>query len=331
MKILILFILIGNCFSDKLWSWNNSSKGLLGNFPKMRNYNYYVPISSACNPNNNKIYGFACPHMMMFSSDMLLAAKNDNLDKDFYYAVAGASNDNLCGTCYQVELSIPLIKNSTFKQLIIQVVNSGSDVLEGQFDIFMGAGGFGYYDACNNDCEIKHCASGKCFDNQYNGNFDSWTNSEYIEENKCYSGGIQWLGDNKVYDLCMKTTNYETEYKDVVLHQSCIQSNLLFYHQNFLQTKSKKIRCPTSLYKLTGLKRNDEDHYPIANINNNLDIICKGSSSSNLYCITTMQDCCIPSCSWSSWTNRNSRKGNPNINWSRVDMCYKNGSIINYF
>jgi len=60
--------------------------------------------TSPCNngdPNGPK-KGFACPHMMMFSTDMELAAKYDGLDQDFIYAVAGRNSDSDCGKCYQV-------------------------------------------------------------------------------------------------------------------------------------------------------------------------------------------------------------------------------------
>jgi hypothetical protein len=44
--------------------------------------------------------------------------------------------------------------------VVVQAVNSGFDVIPGQLDVFMGAGGFGWYDACNVDCYQSSDACG---------------------------------------------------------------------------------------------------------------------------------------------------------------------------
>jgi hypothetical protein len=79
---------------------------------------------------------------------------------------------------------------------------------------------------------------------------------------------------------------------------------------------AKRVACPTHLYKLTGLNRKDNINYPKINITNKFDIQCRGDRSQGRYCMTTMQDCCKPSCSWSN-------KGYPDDVYSRADTCDK--------
>lgn len=336
MKILLKILLAYNYFmisyssiENSLWGWNNHTYGYYENLPNKRNYTNRQEYNSACsNGNYANLYGFACPHMMMLSADMILASQYDKNENNFIYATAGGSSDYECGACYQVKLldaerewSDKLSK----KHLIIQILNSGFDVKQGQFDIYMGAGGFGYFTACNSDCKFKYCSGGPCKDNLYNGSFSQWTDAQYNDPNICYSGGIKWLDKNSsIEQLCNKPTNNGHLLKDKILIDSCVATNIMLYHQNFVGTNSLRVQCPEGLYKLTGLKRADDNNLPIANINNQLPIICDGTRSGGKYCITTMMDGCKFSCSWSG-------KGNPDINWPRADTCDKNGLIYDYY
>lgn len=331
-KVLIFTLTIMNSAyaTNTYWNWNSRNvSSRYGNLPKPRNYQQKPEYHSACGngQGGQKTYGFACPHMMMLSDDMLSASKRDNLTR-WYYAVAGSASDDECGKCYQVQLlDAEREWVSNFKQLIIQVINSGHDVMRGQFDIFMGGGGFGYFTACNSDCKTKYCQGGACHASMYTSPFKNWNNAEYNDPNICYSGGIKWLdhkNNSELLKLCRGLVGNSRTLKDNVTVDSCFRTNRYLYHQNFVSLNAKRVACPEHLYKLTGLRRRDDQNYPKINITNKLDIQCRGDRTQGHYCITTMQDCCKPSCSWSN-------KGYPDTVYSRADTCDKNGNILDYY
>jgi hypothetical protein len=321
-RLLLLFGVCQANLNNSLWGWNNHH-GFLENLPRPRQI--VGILNSACgNGQHASEYGFACPHMMMFSADMLLASKYDGNQNNFYYAVAGGSSDDDCGSCYQVmPLDAEQLWTPNFKQIIVQVVNSGFDVMQGQYDIFMGSGGFGWYTACNSDCSSNYCKGGSCLQNMYAGNFDQWNNAKYYDSNLCYSGGIKWLNET-TSSMCKALSNGQTNLKDRILYDSCMLSNHMLYHQNFVSTDSVRVQCPKGLYMATGLRRADDAQYPKAYLGNKLTTHCRGNRNSGQYCITTMQDCCEFSCSWLG-------KGNPDPKWPRADICTQNGQIFNYY
>lgn len=318
-----------------LWSWgqnNTLSVHYRDVIPQARRGENADNYGSACgNGNGNGKFGYACPHMMMLSPDMILASQYDGLDRDFFYAVAGSSVDGDCGKCYQVQpWDAERSWNDTLmdRQLIIQNINSGFDVAPGQFDIFMGGGGFGFFTACNSDCKTKYCQGGACLQGQYSGTFDDWNRPHFNDPNPCYSGGIKWLDEapgTDVYQLCMALSKGETSYKDVSLTRSCIYTNILLYHQNFVKTNFREVRCPEGLTRLTGLRRveDENDNLPYPKRGLHLSGYCEGSRHDGKFCLTTMQDCCKPSCSWSG-------KGKPGPVFSKVDTCDANGYPIGY-
>jgi hypothetical protein len=256
--------------------------------------------------------------MAMLSDDMLLAAKWDGLDQHFAYAVAGAGSDSDAGICYQVQvLQAEKYWRDDFPFLMVQVINSGFDVMAGQLDIFMGAGGFGYFTAANSDCQTNFCKGGPCQQGLYAGNFDAWTNAQYPDPNQCYSGGIKWepsTGEDFIWGLCRKLSGGQSKMKDKVLWDSCARSNVAYFHQNYYGTNYLRVRCPEGLYRLTGLRRQDDDSYPDAHPQNNLNLHCGGSISQGQTCISTMADFCVPSASWSG-------KVNTIEGYGRVDRC----------
>jgi hypothetical protein len=268
--------------------------------------------------------------MMMLSNDMIMAAKRDRLDTSFMYAVAGASSDDECGACYQVKLlDAEREWSPSFKQLVVQVFNSGFDVMPYQLDLFMGAGGFGYFTACNRDCRQKYCEGGACKDYMYESNFNAWNQAQYPDQGPhalCYSGGIKWLdkkNGTELLKLCRNLTGGRKWHSDNITVDSCYRSNTNLYHQNFVSTDVRRVRCPESLTLLTGMRRVDDMSYPPASLQNTLPNRCRGDRTQGHYCITSMQDGCKPSCSWKG-------KGNPDPKWPRIDVCQKNGLIFDY-
>jgi hypothetical protein len=321
-----------NAFDQSLWGWNlnlSSSTTYGDDIPSERLTNINTDtIPSACNNgfSSTNQYGYACPHMMMFSSDMILASIHDGINKYFWYAMGGSSNDDECGKCYQIKLhdaervwSPSLSK----KDVIVQIFNSGFDVMEGQFDLYMGAGGFGYFTSCNNDCQSQYCQGGPCRKGLYDTSFENWNQAHYNDPNQCYSGGIKWLNETDnlyISSLCRNLIQSIDNYKDLALYESCYYSNLFLYHQNFVNIDYTRVKCPDGITKLSGLKRKDDDNFPEPHLENVLNGKCQGSREQGRYCITTMQDCCKPSCSWSN-------KGFPDDKWSKMDTCDENGFI----
>lgn len=310
-----------------LWGWN------FGNNSPSPIYDPGIPLPrmhktivySACGNNGQQTgpdVGYACPHMMLFSPDMLLAAKYDGLDENFYYAVGGGGNgDQDCGKCFQVQPVGPETATSDGTdnhQLIIQIVNSGFDVMQGQFDVFMAAGGHGHFNACSNDCRERYCAGGPCVSGQFNSNYDAWNPNTP----NCYGGGVRMVGKSatQILDACSKLANGSHAYKDQTLVQSCITSNVKLLHQNFVSTKSVTVQCPDGLSRLTGLRRTDDYNLPLPHVNNPLLTFCQGDVSQHKYCLSSMADCCMPSCAWND-------KGAPDQVWNKVDSCKQDGTI----
>jgi hypothetical protein len=262
----------------------------------------------------------------MFTDDMLLAARRDGLDKNFVYALAGCSGDSECGKCYQVQ---PLDAEKTwrpdFPQLVVQCVNSGFDVLDQQLDLYVGAGGFGYFTALNSDCRQNHCEGGGCSQGMYDGDFAAWTDAEFPDRNKCYSGGVKYFDydtEATIWEKCRRLSGSSNELKDRILWDSCGRSNLASLHQNFYAMNVLRVACPESLYRLSGMQRSDDAGLPQVNIGNQLPTRRGGNRDQGQPVITTMHDGCVPSCSWPG-------KVNTNPGYTRVDRCGRDGRILN--
>ena len=310
------------------WSWKQNGTFIYGHLPIPRMNRNQAEIQSACsNGQLSKTYGFSCPHMLMFSEDMILASHYDNHFNHFYYAVAGGYSDDECGKCYQVQLLEAENKERLpKKQMILQVINSGFDVERHQWDILMAGGGFGYYTSCNEDCDSMYCLGGPCHDFLYHSFFNDWAKLKSKSLPNCYSGtnyNVDLSNHTEIYQLCFHLVKETHRPMDNMTIDSCYRSYLQNYHQNFLKTASIRVQCPEGLYRLTGLRRQDDLQFPLPAIQNELTTLCEGNIKENRYCITTMQDCCKPSCAWNY-------KGDPSQIWPRVDTCDRDGYIYNY-
>jgi hypothetical protein len=329
MKIISSLLWFPSVYSfNSYWSWSLNGTNIYGNIPRPRNYMNHPEVQSACsNTEYGSMFGFNCPHMLMFSDDMIFAAKYDNNFNSFHYAVAGSSSDLECGKCYQIKLlEAENTDRLPRKQLIIQIINSGYDVNRNQFDLFMAGGGFGYYTACNVDCHSMYCLGGPCSDYMYKSQFDDWLKLKGKSTPLCYSGNnynLDLSNHTLVYELCMNLVKDITRVMDNMTIDSCYRSYVENYHQNFVKTNYVQVQCPEGLYRLTGLRRQDDLKYSLPHPSNQLTEKCEGNSQENRFCITTMQDCCKPSCAWNF-------KGFPSQIWPKVDTCDKNGLIFYY-
>jgi len=309
-----------------LWGWDqNYTQHILD--PGLPPPRVTTNLPSACangGSGQGGAFGFACPHHMMFSADMVLAAMHDGYDSWARYAVAGSAKDSDCGSCWQVSpLEAERVWNDSLGayRLIVQAVNSGFDVMPGQLDLFMGAGGQGYFTAVNSDCQTRYCQGGPCAQGLYAGTFDAWNNAHYNDPHECYSGGVKWLREKSfqaVQESCQALTAGEREYKDIVLWQSCTASNWELYHQNFQSADLVRVACPDGLVRVTGLRRADDVNYPWPTWDLSPSIQCRGDRAQGHFCITTMHDGCVPSCAWPGKVDADPR-------WSKVDTCNAQG------
>jgi hypothetical protein len=282
--------------------------------------------------------GFLCPRFALASSEMAQAAVDDfGASPPFNYAIVGHDVDqngldgsarSACCQCYQLVYDLPENEAQVQgggasaiaipKPLIVQAFNTSAG--GGQnFDVFMGAGGFGSFNACDPNFTAMKSPSGL------------YLYSTFPEQGEPGSGGVnaatQLAGckDNNnlvttatlssstcvanVESACSmfaSSTLTSTAVNDSI--QSCKASNdpASYTHINW-QVYAKKIECPTHLAQVTGCKLAPQG-LPAANPNVTTPAQAAADSSfkatagnGSHYTTTTMQDCCKPTCAWQDW------------------------------
>ncbi len=282
--------------------------------------------------------GFLCPRFGLQSAEMLQAAVDDfGAAAPFNYAIAGHDVDmngldgtarSSCCQCYQLVYSLPeneaqVMGNGASaiaipKPLIVQAFNTSAG--GGQnFDIYMSAGGFGGFNACDPAFSGMKSASGL------------YLYSTFPEQGEPGSGGLNAAtqldgcknGQNLVTaatlssatcvsnitnacHLFASSTLTSQALADSV--QSCVKSNdaASYYHINW-QVYAKRIECPSHLTQVTGCKLAPQG-LPVADPN----VITPAQAAQDPsfksmsgfgshYSTTTMQDCCKPTCAWQDW------------------------------
>jgi hypothetical protein len=285
---------------------------------------------SACEGNKpgNPDVGFICPRFILFSDEMVQAAKDDfGPTPPFNYAVVGHDPDatldpngnsgtRSCCQCYQLVYDVgeqQTLQNGSGTSaitvpppLIVQAFNTAAGGGM-NFDVFMGAGGFGANNACDPAYSQQPSPSGKYL---YTG-FPSYGEG--------YNGGV------KAADIqaCKTSTNLVTQatlssaacqgqittYCDQITATSatvasetttsCVQSNApaTNYHLNW-HVYAKRIECPTHLTEVTGCKLASQG---LPQANPAVTTAAQAAADSSFrsgYTTTTMQDCCKPTCGW---------------------------------
>lgn len=257
-----------------LWKWPNSTSSYLNSAVPNTSSNADYNTKSGCGGGGDNTLGWSCPHLMLLSPDMQYAAETDG-NSWAVYGVAGIGQTSDCGSCYQLEITSG--GSPSPNKYIIQAVNTGSDVSSGQFDILVGAGGFGIYDACSSDCQNGQvCSGGHCNAPYYTGDFSAWT-----PDGNCYGGGVHDPNG------CSKLTSGGSFADDTLLY-GCPTAIDRGFHANF-DVQWQRVQCPPSLYKATGLRRKDDYKHPTPKL---------GLTLSNSGRTTTTMDCCKPTCAW---------------------------------
>jgi hypothetical protein len=271
---------------------------------------------------------FLCPRFMLFSDEMAQAALDDGY-AGLNYAVVGHDSDTggidgnvniSCCQCYQLVFSLP--------ENVAQVGGSGASAIPippplvvqsfntsagggKNFDVFMGAGGFGAFNACDPNASMK-------------SNSGKYLYTQFPQDGEPGSGGVnaatQIAGckgtnnqattatlssatcQSNVAAACGKFQSGSTTVTSESIH-SCTQSNNpnSYYHINW-QIYAKRVECPTHLTQVTGCKLAPQN---LPAVNPAVTTPAQAAADSSFksgYTITTMQDCCMPTCAWQNNT-----------------------------
>jgi hypothetical protein len=271
---------------------------------------------------------FLCPRFMLFSDEMAQAALDDGY-AGLNYAVVGHDSDTggidgnvniSCCQCYQLVFSLP--------ENVAQVGGSGASAIPippplvvqsfntsagggKNFDVFMGAGGFGAFNACDPNASMK-------------SNSGKYLYTQFPQDGEPGSGGVnaatQIAGckgtnnqattatlssatcQSNVATACGKFQSSATTVTSESI-RSCTQSNNpnSYYHINW-QIYAKRVECPTHLTQVTGCKLAPQN---LPAVNPAVTTPAQAAADSSFksgYTITTMQDCCMPTCAWQNNT-----------------------------
>jgi hypothetical protein len=138
---------------------------------------YYCPSDS---PPAGSDMAFACMDWTFGSKAMQAAeeAFTSRTSADVYFGVGTfGSSDEMrgIGACYRLKV------DTTEKDLIVQSVNTGSDVAGSQFDLQVGDGGAGAFNTC---------AGGGMNSSMYPGSYDPWGKQYGGVDNRAQCAGL---------------------------------------------------------------------------------------------------------------------------------------------
>jgi hypothetical protein len=290
------------------------------------------PGGGNCTPGQNACEGtkqgaqvnFLCPRFMLFSDEMAQAAEDDG-NAGLNYAVVGHDVDTggidgdvtiSCCQCYQLVFSLPenvaqVGGNGAAAipippPLVVQSFNTSAGGGK-NFDVFMGAGGFGAFNACDPNASMTS-ASGKYLYTQFPPEgepgaggvnaatqlaackgTDNLVSTESLSSTACQA---------EVATSCGKFKSSSTTMTNESI-TSCTQSNQpeSYYHMNW-KIYAKRVECPTHLMEVTGCKLAAQGLDPVNPAIMTPTQAAADSSFKSGYTITTMQDCCMPTCAW---------------------------------
>ncbi len=296
---------------------------------------------------------YECVRDMLYGDEMSQAAIDDGYGGQFNYGIVGHDPDSTgidtgvdggayasCCQCYQREFDYPKENQAWVNPngsgapqssavtvpmpLVVQSANTATNGPD-DFDIFMGAGGFG----ANNGCYVSGgaCPGGPCM-------YTAW---ETVDP----SGSVKAAGNtfsNPSPDACKNTNQWVTEATltssgcatDTVTacdqitsanatiqaetQRSCIQSNGVEpndagaipadYHLNWY-VWVKRVECPSHLTEVTGCKLASQGlPAPDPTVQTPAQAQAAGfaqnAGTGTPFNTTQMQDCCMPSCAWSN-------------------------------
>jgi len=214
-----------------------------------------------------------------------LAATGDSV----YFGVGSYGNDqSRAGKCYRITAS------GVDRDLIVQVVNQGGDVPDGNFDLQVGDGGYGAFDAC-----VADGTSVPQFDgsgSQWGAIYGGWSDISGCSNLPAFPHCGSAPADN-MQDLCrwsfQKNIRVSTGNSNPTITNMC------------------EVKCPSELWQATGLHRSDET---------NPSYTCGLTGNSGGGLMTRMMDCTKPSYGWNG-----NVKGTTYAGFELVVPCRRDG------
>jgi hypothetical protein len=294
------------------------------------------PGGGNCTPGQNACEGtkpgarvnFLCPRFMLFSDEMAQAALDDGYT-GLNYAVVGHDADTggidgnvtmSCCQCYQLVYSLP--ENAAQvggngasaipipPPLVVQSFNTSAGGGR-NFDVFMGAGGFGAFNACDPNASMAS-PSGKYLYTQFPPDGEPGSGGENAVTQIAGCRGSNNLTttatlssttcQTNVATACGKFKSNSTTVTNESI-QSCVQSNApnTYYHINW-KIYAKRVECPTHFTQVTGCRLASQGLPAVNPAVTTPDQAAADSSFKSGYTTTTMQDCCMPTCAWQNNT-----------------------------
>jgi hypothetical protein len=318
-------------------------------------------VANACSPPESTDKAglpktFACPRHMLFSDEMKQAARDDAAangwgtatEPAFTYAVVGHDADgqgldqgagnSTCCQCYQLVFDKPEPGSAQPpalpipKPMIVQSFNTAAGGGK-NFDIFMGAGGFGAFNACvaGSYAGTQTTTFGKFQYSAFPSQFNGQGGVKFINLDECKVNGGATVAtltstacQGRIAQLCDSATAPSAATTRTT-RASCKEGNLLAsaYHQNWT-VRAKKVECPAALTRVTGCRLAPAGlPQPDARART---VDATDATFLSGYTTTTMQDCCKPTCAWKDYTTGQGLKVVGG--WSSFYSCDENGLPI---
>jgi len=261
--------------------------------------------------------GFMCARSMVFSPEFKQAAADDfgsATDPPFVYGTVGHdpdtasggvdSNSNTCCECYQLVFTTPRDPVSgvpTPKPMIVQTFNTAAGGAK-NFDIYMAMGGYGANAA---GCMGMYSMIPTVGEPSNGGirveNLSQCSVMNQFTEASIASSSCQ----SALMSTCDMLQSTKSSSVQATSQGSCIEANQpgSLYHMNW-NVMAKRIECPANLTRVTGCKLNSQN-LPQADPTavDSASASSKGFASG--YSTTTMQDCCRPTCAYSTNVTKN--------------------------
>jgi len=196
----------------------------------------------------------------------------------FAVGTAGSDNsgeDNL-GKCFKLTL------DGIAQPMIVQAINTGSDVKDGSFDLQMAAGGEGAFTGCTAPAGGAAAVFGQVASSYPNSFGQSATSGGPSSKSDCSDLPSWPSADSK--------GSAGTEAHETTLVEQCEETfDLGLRTANPTISARYQIACPSQLVMVTGLRRTDD---PTTAVDQSSQVY-SGSSV-----VTRMMDCCKPTGGW---------------------------------
>jgi len=234
-------------------------------------------------------YAYGCLDWS-FQSKRMQQAEDDFRERtgnNVYFGIGSYGNikdqkENL-GKCYRITAS------NVDKDLIVQNINSGVDVDGTQFDLQMGAGGFGLYNACASDNENDLYS-------MFSGKRSSWGEIYGGINNRKQCDDLPEYP--RLYGLYEKNPSQEIDSLRDLCKVGFDKNVRIEGGENQTIVSLGEVSCPSELTQITGMKPLDKSEKYLPSSYIIKDNTNKCGSSGTSYCLTRMMDCRKPSASF---------------------------------